>query len=91
MKGFECLAAGGRSLIGPPFRRVDCYVSNTRIILHGTTYATANVTSVRKHVVPPNHLMLATAGGERSGLWSKDEGLVDRVAAAITDAFVHRG
>lgn len=51
----------------------------------------ANVTSVRKHVVPPNHLMLATAGGERSGLWSKDEGLVDRVAAAITDAFVHRG
>jgi hypothetical protein len=122
------------------------YVSNTRIILNGTTYATANVTSVRKHVVPPNrgcavvlvlfsglgvlgslpmllshdgdvfwgpfilcavllavgvlwfravtpayHLMLATAGGERSGLWSKDEAFIDRVAAAITDAIVHRG
>jgi hypothetical protein len=122
------------------------YVSNTRIILNGTTYATANVTSVRKHIVPANrgcalvlalfsglgalsvlpmaltgngdgfwaplifcaillvvgilwframtptyHLMLATAGGERSGLWSKDEGHVDRVAAAVTDAIVHRG
>jgi hypothetical protein len=122
------------------------YVSNTRIILNGTTYATANVTSVRKHVVPANrgcalvvalfsgmgslgtlpmalsgsgdgfwgplilclillvvgilwframtptyHLMLATAGGERSGLWSKDESYIDRVAAAITDAIVHRG
>ena len=122
------------------------YVSNTRILLNGTTYATANVTSVRKHVVPPNrgcaivlvlvsavgalgalslalsrdgdafwgpfilcavllvvgilwilaakptyHLMLATAGGERSGLWSKDETFIDRIAAAVTDAIVHRG
>ena len=123
------------------------YVSNTRIIIYGTTYATANVTSVRKHIVPANrgcalilaifsalgavsllpvafarndvgeawmsfffcaillivaivwfrsltptyHLMLATAGGERQGLVSKDEAFVDRVTAAIIDAIVHRG
>lgn len=123
------------------------YVSNTRIIIHGTTYATANITSVRKHIVPANrgcalilaifsglgavsflpvaliqngveyawmpfffcailliagilwfgsltptyHLMLATAGGERQGLTSKDQAVVDRVTAAIADAIVHRG
>lgn len=123
------------------------YVSNTRIIIHGTTYATANVTSVRKQIVPANrgcalilaifsalgvvsilpvalarndvgeawmsfffcaillivgiawfrsqkpsyHLMLATAGGERQGLTSKDEAVVDRVTAAIADAIIHRG
>jgi len=123
------------------------YVSNTRIIIHGTTYATANVTSIRKHIVPANRgcalvlavfsalgvvsvlpfaferngldvawmpfffcaillivailwfrsqtptyrLMLATAGGERQGLTSKDEAVVDRVTEAIADAIIHRG
>lgn len=122
------------------------YVSNTRVVIHGTTYATANITSVRKHMVPAKngcavvmvvlgamgalgglitalngnnsdqwtpfimcailliigivwlrslhptyHLMLATAGGERQGLTSNDEGVVDRVTAAIADAIVHRG
>jgi hypothetical protein len=122
------------------------YVSNTRVIIHGTTYATANITSVRKQIVPANrgcavvlamfgalgalgglasglsgsggdrwmpfvlcaillivgivwfrslqptyHLMLATAGGERQGLTSKYEIVVDRVTAAIADAIVHRG
>jgi hypothetical protein len=28
------------------------YVSNTPVVIHGTTYATANITSVRKHIVP---------------------------------------
>jgi uncharacterized membrane protein len=115
-------------------------------VIQGTTYATANITSVRKHVVPAQsgcavvmvifgvlgslvglvsvlagsggerwsplvvfavlliigilwyrslrptyHVMLATAGGERPGLTSQDEGAVDRVTAAITDAIVHRG
>jgi hypothetical protein len=122
------------------------YVSNTRVVIHGTTYATANITSVRKHVTPPNqgcavlllifgalgaisglavalgangderwttfvvgavmliigivwlrslhptyNVMLATAAGERQGLTSQDEGIVDRVTAAIADAIVHRG
>jgi len=121
------------------------YVSNTRVVIHGTTYATANITSVRKHMVPaksgcavvmvilgalgaigglttalsgnngdqwtpfimcailliagivwlrslhPTYLMLATAGGERQGMQSNDEGVVDRVTAAIADAIVHRG
>jgi len=121
------------------------YVSNTRVVIHGTTYATANITSVRKHVTPANtgcaivlaffgalgaisglvialggngdnwstfvasavlliigivwfkslhptfNVMLATAAGERQGLTSKDEGIVDRVTAAIADAIVHRG
>jgi len=122
------------------------YVSNTRVVIHGTTYATANITSVRKHVAPANNgcaivlvgfsglsvlggltmalgksgdgqwtvfsmslvlliigiiwlkslhptynVMLATAAGERQGLTSKDEGVVDRVTAAIADAIVHRG
>lgn len=122
------------------------YVSNTRIVIQGTTYATANITSVRKHIVPAKsgcavvivifgalgavgglmtalggnrsdqwtpfimcailliagilwlrslhptyHLMLATAGGERQGMTSNDEGVVDRVSSAITDAIVHRG
>lgn len=122
------------------------YVSNTRVVIHGTTYATANITSVRKHITPPNqgcnvlliicgafgtlsglamalggsdngrwslfgvaavilivgilsfrslrptyNVMLATAAGERQGLTSKDEGVVDRVTAAIADAIVHRG
>jgi hypothetical protein len=31
------------------------YVSNTRVVIHGTTYATANITSVRKHVTPANN------------------------------------
>jgi hypothetical protein len=122
------------------------YVSNTRIVIQGTTYATANITSVRKHMVPAKsgcaavvvivgalgalggligalscnnsdqwapfimfailliigivwlrslhptyQLMLATAGGERQGMTSKDEGVVDRVTAAVADAIVHRG
>jgi hypothetical protein len=122
------------------------YVSNTRVVIQGTTYATANITSVRKHVTPANDgcaialviigvlgamaglaialggngegrwslfvvcavllilgivwhkslhptydVMLATAAGERQGLTSKDEGVVDRVTAAIADAIVHRG
>jgi hypothetical protein len=122
------------------------YVSNTRVVIHGTTYATANITSVRKHITPANtgcavvlvifgalgavsglaigfggnsderwstffigavmlfigivwlrslhptyNVMLATAAGERQGLTSKDEGIVDRVTAAIADAIVHRG
>jgi hypothetical protein len=40
---------------------------------------------------PSYHLMLATAGGERQGMTSNDEGVVDRVTAAIADAIVHRG
>jgi hypothetical protein len=28
------------------------YVSNTRVVLHGTTYATANITSVAKRFTP---------------------------------------
>lgn len=122
------------------------YVSNTRVVIQGTTYATANITSVRKQVTPANNgcaivltifgalgalgglmmalagngdapwsplgisavlliigivwlnslhptynVMLATAAGERQGLTSKDEGVVDRVTAAIADAIVHRG
>lgn len=121
------------------------YVSNTRVVIHGTTYAMANITSVRKHVVPASngcaalliavaaigivgalataltnsgdawggvflcgillligvlwfrslktkyHLMLATAGGERQGLSSEDQTVVDRVTAAVADAIVHRG
>jgi hypothetical protein len=35
-------------------------------------------------------LILATAGGERQGMTSNDEGVVDRVTAAIADAIVHR-
>jgi hypothetical protein len=122
------------------------YVSNTRVVIYGTTYATANITSVRKHIVPAQNgcaivlailaglgafsglvfllagsgddrwvtfatctilliiaiawyrslrptynVMLATAGGERQGLTSKDESIADRVTAAIADAIVHRG
>ena len=121
------------------------YVSNTRVVIQGTTYATANITSVRKHMVPAKngcavtlavvgalgavggltsalgegssdwtpfavctvllivgilwfrslrptfHVMLATAGGERQGLTSQDEEVVDRVTGAIADAIVHRG
>lgn len=122
------------------------YVSNTRVVIQGTTYATANITSVRKHIVPAKngcavvfvifgalgalgglvsvlggsgderwatlvlfailliigvfwlrslhptyHLMLATAAVERQGMTSNDEGVVDRVTAAVTDAIVHRG
>lgn len=32
----------------------DLYVSNTRVILRNTTYATANITSVRGHMTPAN-------------------------------------
>jgi hypothetical protein len=39
---------------------------------------------------PTYHLMLATAGGERQGMTSNDEGVVDRVTAAIADAIVYR-
>ena len=122
------------------------YVSNTRVIIQGATYATANITSVRKQIVPANrgcalvlaivgglgvisvlplalggrsgeewtpflmcaillvigivwfrslrptyHLMIATAGGERPGLSSSNEGIIDRVTVAIADAIVHRG
>jgi hypothetical protein len=32
----------------------NVFVSNTRVILHGTTYATANITSVAKRRTPAN-------------------------------------
>ena len=43
----------------------DVYVSNTRIVLNGTTYATANVTSVAMRTTPPSQgcaLLLILAG-----------------------------
>jgi Family of unknown function (DUF6232) len=122
------------------------YVSNTKVILYGTTYSTANITSVQKRFTPaskgcayifvaffalgmlgslgglgssepgaavvsllifaalvaagiywlrslkPNyHVVLASASGERQGLTSKDNDLVDRVIDAITSAITHRG
>jgi hypothetical protein len=30
------------------------YVSNTRVVMHNVTYATAHLTSVRTHYTPPN-------------------------------------
>ncbi|OQC36126.1 MAG: hypothetical protein BWX64_02198 [Acidobacteria bacterium ADurb.Bin051] len=124
----------------------NIYVSNTKIVLTGTTYATANITSVAARITPPKqgcaitliivgvlsvlgalgsfgsagagesvvavgfaaailaagvlwlralkptyHVFLASASGEVQGLSSKDEALVDRVVAAITDAITHRG
>jgi hypothetical protein len=124
----------------------NIYVSNTKIVLSGTTYATANITSVAKRFTPPSrgcaitliifgvlaflaalvafkaaqagqsvggvflaalilaagilwfralkttyHVVLASASGEQQGLSSKDNSLVDRVVAAITDAITHRG
>jgi Family of unknown function (DUF6232) len=49
------------------------YVSNTRVVIHGTTYATANITSVRKHITPANTgcaivLSILGALGAMSGL-----------------------
>ena len=36
-----------------PFLNADgIYVSNTRVVILGTTYATANITSVRTQTVP---------------------------------------
>jgi hypothetical protein len=40
---------------------------------------------------PTFHVFLASAAAERQGLTSKDESLVDRVTAAISDAITHRG
>lgn len=122
------------------------YVSNARVVILGTTYATANITSVRKNTVPANtgcavvlivfavigtlislvtllgnngdgsgaalffcllfliagilwvrslkptyHLMIASASGERQGLTSQDESLVDHATAAIANAITYRG
>lgn len=124
----------------------DVYVSNTRVVIHGTTYSTANITSVRKTITPATtgcatlmiilgafvvfagllamfgsdasdvavplvfglaflgggiawfrsqrptyHVMLATAAGERQGLSSQDETLVNRVTHAVADAMTFRG
>jgi hypothetical protein len=126
----------------------NVYVSNSRVVIHGTTYATANVTSVRKTYTPAKtgcaallvvvgalaalggltamlgaggksddgigalfmgvvllaigflwfqslkpvyHVMLASSSGERQGLSSMDEGLVDRTTAAIAEAIIYRG
>ena len=124
----------------------NLYVSNTKVILHGTTYATANLTSVQKRFTPASkgcatllvvigalmtlvslgtvfskdagtgimmllifggifagglawlrslkptyHVVLASSSGEREGMSSKDNALVDRVIQAITDAITHRG
>jgi hypothetical protein len=44
----------------------DVYVSNTRVVLRGTTYATANITSVRNQVTPPQQgcaVVLILVGG----------------------------
>lgn len=44
----------------------DVYVSNTRVVLHGTTYSTANITSLRTRITPPSvvyGVVLAIIGG----------------------------
>jgi len=124
----------------------NVYVSNTRVVIDGTTYSTANVTSVRKTVTPAQtgcasviaifsalvflggligmltsdhsdgagpmvvgailfivivlyirtqkptyHVMLASASGERQGLTSQDEDLVNRVTSAVAGAITFRG
>jgi hypothetical protein len=40
---------------------------------------------------PVYHVMLASSSGERQGLSSMDEGLVDRTTAAIAEAIIYRG
>jgi uncharacterized protein DUF6232 len=122
------------------------YVSNSRVVLQGTTYATANITSVSKRITPANtgcatlmiavgalcllgtlvaliagtgsdmwglvlisaiiigvgvlifrsqkpiyHVVLASSSGERQGLTTRDELLVNRVVGAITEAIIYRG
>ncbi len=122
------------------------YVSNTKVILRGTTYSTANITSVQKRFTPASkgcaylfvaffafatlgslgtfgsgnageavvmllvsaallaagiawlrslkptyHVVLASSSGEREGMSSKDNDLIDRVIGAITDAITARG
>jgi hypothetical protein len=37
------------------------------------------------------HVMLASASGERQGLTSQDEGLVNRATTAIAEAITYRG
>lgn len=124
----------------------NIYVSNTRVVINGTTYATANVTSVRSATTPAKrgcatlmivlsalgtigglgmlfasktdgpaapfvtwvillaigiiwytsikpmyHVMLASAGGERHGMSSRDPALVSRTTAAIAEAIIYRG
>lgn len=44
----------------------DVYVSNMRVVLRGTTYATANITSVRRDITPANQgcaVLLLLVGG----------------------------
>jgi Family of unknown function (DUF6232) len=122
------------------------YVSNTKVILYGTTYSTANITSVQKRFTPASkgcaylfvaffalgtlgslggfgsgdagsavvaflicaacvalgvvwlralkptyHVVLASSSGERQGLSSKDNNLVDDVIGAISSAITYRG
>ena len=40
---------------------------------------------------PTYHVVFASSSGERQGLTSQDEQLVDRVIAAITEAIIYRG
>jgi hypothetical protein len=43
----------------------NVFVSNARVVIHGTTYATANITSVAKRVTPANKgcaVLLVAAG-----------------------------
>src|SRR5437868_2355652 len=131
------------------FNEGGIYISDSRVVINGTTYSTANITSVRQAVTvtPPSsgcavlliclsaiaapclliallvnhsaaiavgfgisaaifvlalryrmslkearnyHVMLASAGGERTGFTSTDSVVVDRVTASIGDAIAHR-
>lgn len=121
------------------------FVSNSRVVIAGTTYSLANLTSVRKGKTPPNrgcalvlitlgsftvlvslgvlledvgngtltlviggvagglgllwfrsvkptfHVVTASSSGETQALSSMDEGLIDRVVHAISEAVVYRG
>ena len=40
---------------------------------------------------PTFHVVTASASGETQALSSQDEGLVDRVVSAVSEAIVHRG
>lgn len=77
----------------------DTYVSNTKVILAGTTYATANITSVSKHFTPASRgcavLLILIGGlmtfGSLGAVFSKDAGsgiVMFLICAALTAAAV---
>ncbi|HEV7921636.1 MAG TPA: DUF6232 family protein [Thermoanaerobaculia bacterium] len=84
------IAAGGLCLVITLVTLIAGENNVWGLVLLSTLFLIVGILIFRSQK-PTYHVVLASSSGERQGLTSQDEPLVNRVIGAITDAIIYRG